>query len=253
VARADRLASVRRRPTPSGPALTAPVVVFAVLLAAFGVLTDDVVDHDEVLHVDGPLTGALQGLRTTWLTVLMRVVTTLGSGLVVIPLLLVVGLLARRIHRSWGPMWFLAFAAGGATLVSTVVKLLVARPRPHTGALVHALGYGFPSGHSTTATAGWLSAAVLLSSLTHRTARRVVIGTVAALVVALVGLSRVYLGVHAPTDVLGGWALGALWLAAVIAVGRLLSRRTYAPPQPRVDVRAPGEAGPRGEPAGPSG
>jgi membrane-associated phospholipid phosphatase len=237
----------RLRPSaPRGLTLTVLLILLAVLLAAFGVVTEDVVAGDELVQVDDPVSRFLIGRRTAWLTAVMRVATSLGSALVVIPLLLGVGLLAHRSRRSWRPLGFLALAVGGATLTSTVIKLLVARPRPAKGALVHALGYAFPSGHSTTAAAAWLSAAVVLASLTPRTALRVVIGTVAAVVVVLVGVSRVYLGVHAPTDVLGGWALGTLWLAGVLAVVRVVSHRTFTHSSRAPDGRAPSTTEPRG-------
>jgi undecaprenyl-diphosphatase len=217
-----------------GLVLTVQLALLVLLLSAFSVVTEDVVAGDELVQADGPIERFLIDRRTPALTVAMRVFTTLGSAFVVVPLLLAVGLLARRARGSWRPLGFLAVPVVGATLTSTVIKLLVARPRPVSGALVHALGYAFPSGHSTTGAVAWLSSAVVLGSLTRSTARRVVISAVAAVVVMLIGVSRVYLGVHAPTDVLGGWALGALWLAGTVIAGRLLVRRDpVAAPSPR--------------------
>jgi membrane-associated phospholipid phosphatase len=212
-----------------GLMLTVQLGLLVLLLTAFSVVTEDVVAGEELVQADGPIERFLIDRRTPALTVAMRVFTTLGSALVVVPLLFGVGLLARRALGSWRPLVFLAVTVGGATLTSTVIKLVVARPRPDAGALVQALGYAFPSGHSTTAAAAWLSSAVVLGSLTRSTARRVVLGVVAAVVVVLVGVSRVYLGVHAPTDVLAGWALGALWLAGTLIASRLLFRREDRP------------------------
>jgi undecaprenyl-diphosphatase len=111
-----------------------------------------------------------------------------------------------------------------------LIKLLVARPRPGAG-LVTALGYSFPSGHAAAAAAGWGAIAVVLMELTTRWSTRVVLATAGLLIALLVGVSRVYLGAHEPTDVLGGWALGAAWVAGLTAalhvydvpVGRLPS------------------------------
>ncbi|MCW2698852.1 MAG: phosphoesterase PA-phosphatase related protein [Blastococcus sp.] len=216
----------RFRPiTRPGLALTVLVGVLVLLLSTFSVVTEDVVAGDELVQADGPIERFLIDRRTAALTLAMRAFTTLGSVFVVVPLLLVVGLLARRARGSWRPLVFLTVIAAGATATSTVIKVVVARPRPETGALVHALGYAFPSGHSTSGAAAWLSSAVVLGSLTRSMVRRVVIGVVASVVVVLIGVSRVYLGVHAPTDVLAGWALGGLWLAATVLAGRLLVRR----------------------------
>jgi undecaprenyl-diphosphatase len=132
-------------------------------------------------------------------------------------------------------MAFLAVTWGGATLTSTVIKLLVARPRPTSGALVRALGYGFPSGHSTAAAAGWFAVAAVLGWLARSLTVQVSVLATALLVAVLVGVSRVYLGVHAPTDILAGWAVGGLWVTGVLTVTYLLTLReaTIRAPAPR--------------------
>jgi undecaprenyl-diphosphatase len=110
--------------------------------------------------------------------------------------------------------------------VSTLIKLIVARPRPPAFlALVDAAGYSFPSGHSTAAAAGWLSLALAFAARAPGRGRTVVLVGTAMVIAGLVGLSRVYLGVHQPTDVLGGWCLGALWVVAVLVAFRLLKSR----------------------------
>lgn len=197
----------------------------AVLVSTFGVVTEDVLDGGDLVRVDNPVSRYLIAHRSADLTPVMRGITDLGSALVVVPLILAVGLIARRARGSWRPLNFLCVVVVGATLTSTLIKVLVARPRPTSGALVRALGYAFPSGHSTAAAATWLTAAVVLGTLTRSIVLRVVLGGVAVLVVLLVGVSRIYLGVHAPTDVLGGWALGAAWLMGTLAVGRAAVRR----------------------------
>jgi len=218
-------------------ALTVYLGVLALLLATFSVVTEDVLDGGELVRVDDPVSRFLIGHRTPWLTPVMRVVTDLGSALVVVPLVLAVGVVARRTRGSWRPLAFVSLVVIGATLTSTLIKVLVARPRPTTGALVHALGYAFPSGHSTTSAAAWLSAAVVVGSLTRSALARTVLGVVAVLVVGLVGVSRIYLGVHAPTDVLGGWALGTAWLIGTLAVVRLARRRGPEPARPSPEPR----------------
>jgi undecaprenyl-diphosphatase len=219
----------RFRPgTPLGLALTLLLALLVLLVTATSTVVDDVVENDKLVGLDAPVEGTLFGWRTDGLTAVMRAITQLGSAYVVIPVLLAAGLLARRARGSWRPMAFLGATVGGASATSTVIKLLVARPRPTSGALVHALGYAFPSGHSTTGAATWFSLAVLGGSFLRSMAGRVLLGVLAVGVVVGIGISRIYLGVHAPTDVLGGWALGAAWVAGVLVLGRLRP----APPRP---------------------
>lgn len=220
---------------PQVPRIRLPWVVLGglvVVVSLFGVITEDVLDGGELVRVDNPVSRYLLEHRTAGLTAVMRLVTDLGSALAVVPLILVVGLLARRVRGTWRPFTFLGVVVVGATLTSTLIKIVVARPRPTTGALVRALGFAFPSGHSTAAAAAWLAAAVVLGTLTASRILRAVLAGVALAVVLLVGVSRIYLGVHAPTDVLGGWALGAAWLLGTLAVGRSFARRRAEPAAP---------------------
>nr|WP_246852362.1 phosphatase PAP2 family protein [Patulibacter sp. SYSU D01012] len=115
----------------------------------------------------------------------------------------------------------------GAALAG-VAKAIVERPRPPLA--LHEVverSSGFPSGHSTQSAAGWLALGLVVAAATGR---RWAVAACAAVVV-LVGLSRVVLGVHSPTDVLGGWALGTATAVAVTTLGRAaLARRPPAAP-----------------------
>ena len=168
---------------------------------------------------DGPMTRWFVERRTDGLTTMLRAVTTLGDRPVLVPLALVVGLTLGFRRRRWAPLAFLAIAQLGSIILYNAVKALVARPRPTIGPVVaSASGYGFPSAHATQAAAVWGALAVLaLRSLADRRARRAVTAAASVLVV-LIGVSRLYLGVHWATDVVGGWALGALWLSGVVAI-----------------------------------
>lgn len=230
-ARQLRFLTNRLRPDrPAGLALTVGLGVVALLAAALSEVTEDVVTGDELVRVDNPVSRYVIAHRQPWLTTSMGIITHLGSTAVLVPMLLAVGLAVRRHRRTWAPMVFLFVTWGGATLTSTVIKLLVARSRPASEALVQALGYAFPSGHSTAATAGWLAVAVVLAGLARSMTVRASVLAAALVIALLVGISRVYLGVHAPTDVLAGWALGGLWVTGALTLTHLLTSRSDDPP-----------------------
>ncbi len=147
-----------------------------------------------------------------------RVVTWLGSLWVLVPLGLVsCGLLVRAGLAADAVA--LALALLGAVVIYHVTKGLVARPRPPVEHLQKVSGFSFPSGHATQAGAFWLALALCARRIRRQAA--VPAAAAAAIVVTTVAFSRVYLGVHYPSDVVAGAALGAAWA--------LVTSRSQAP------------------------
>jgi undecaprenyl-diphosphatase len=135
----------------------------------------------------------------------------------------VAGLLwLQGLHRT---MVFLVVAVVGGMLVSTLFKLGFDRPRPdlvpHGAAVFTA---SFPSGHSMMAAVAYLTLAVLSARVQARRVIKVYLIVLAALLTVAIGVSRVYLGVHWPTDVVAGWCAGAAWALSCWLVARGLSR-----------------------------
>lgn len=145
------------------------------------------------------------------LTEVVRDVTALGSAVVVTTLsLLVVGFLALR--QRWGRVALIVATVGGAYLASDLLKTQFARTRPDVVphlADVHSAS--FPSGHSMVSSVVYLTLGALLAQACTRRREKVYLIAAAFLLTFLIGLSRVMLGVHYPTDVLAGWAAGTAW------------------------------------------
>lgn len=105
-------------------------------------------------------------------------------------------------------------AVGSGTLLSETLKLGFARPRPDLVAhLAEVQSASFPSGHAMISAIAYLTLGVLLTRAHRQRRTKIIIMSYAILLTLMIGLSRVYLGVHWPTDVLAGWALGAAWAA----------------------------------------
>ena len=151
----------------------------------------------------------------------MRDVTALG-GVTVLSLVTVVAALAFVFHRKLRHAAIFVVAVLVAQLGSEQLKNLYGRPRPELvphGAYVYSAS--FPSGHSMISTAVYLTLAALIASLEPRHATKILVFTVAILLMAAIGISRIYLAVHWPSDVLAGWCAGAaVALAAWIALPR---------------------------------
>jgi undecaprenyl-diphosphatase len=160
---------------------------------------------------------AIAGHRDATLTTIAGIVTYAGSFPLLAPLSIVF-LLLRRWKRPADDLALIVIAAGSAVLPS-VVKLIVARPRPTIEHLSQLSSLSFPSEHTTQAAAVYLTIAILLSKDLNRGWRDLLIGI--AVVIALgVAWSRVYLGVHYPTDVVAGLVLGWSWALLVFQWAR---------------------------------
>jgi undecaprenyl-diphosphatase len=146
-----------------------------------------------------------------WFEEMMRDFTGLGStGVLSVMVLAAIGFLTMTAKRH-AAATVLASVVGGV-LVGQTMKWAFARPRPDLvphGAEVYTAS--FPSGHSMMSAVVYLTLGALLARTQASPAVKAYILTVCVLLTALVGVSRVYLGVHWPTDVLAGWALGGLW------------------------------------------
>lgn len=162
-----------------------------------------------------------ESLGPAWLGQFFLDITRLG-GRAVLGLLgvLVAGFLA--IGRDWRGVAFLALAFIGATAMVAALKASIARARPDLVPHLDAVSsFSFPSGHATYSAVACLVFCILLFRVTPAAAARAYFAGAAAFVVALVGVSRVWLGVHYPSDVLAGWCLATAWVSACwLAVDR---------------------------------
>lgn len=155
----------------------------------------------------------------------VRDITALGSVMVLSLISSVVAgflLLTRRYHA----LLLLASALAGGSILNWTLKNYFNRARPeYVSQLHHVDSYSFPSGHSLLAAVVYLTLGALVARLVAKRRQKVYILSVAVLLTFLVGVSRVYLGVHYPSDVLAGWSVGLLWAILCWLVARYLQRR----------------------------
>jgi undecaprenyl-diphosphatase len=160
-----------------------------------------------------------------WLEEVGRDFTALG-GVAVLSLftLAVVGFLL--LVRKYGAMWLVLIAVVGGQILSTTLKYFIDRPRPDlVPHLAHVYTTSFPSGHSMMSAVVYLTLGSLLAQLVKTRVLKFYFLSVAMLLTFLVGVSRVYMGVHWPTDVLAGWTAGLVWAILCWLVARQLQRR----------------------------
>ena len=193
--------------------LAAGLAFSAFVIWAFFELADGVMEGDSRAFDRAVLLWIHQNVPD-WLDGPMRLVTALGNYYIVVPLLAFAVFVFHR--RGWRlSAVLLVVSTGGSIVLTTVLKGVFRRARPELfDSGYHASFYSFPSGHATVAVGFYGMLTVILAYHLRGLARWLVAAS-GLLVVLLIGFSRLYLGVHYPTDILAGYLSALLWLVCV--------------------------------------
>jgi undecaprenyl-diphosphatase len=163
-------------------------------------------------------------------------ITALG-GYTVLTLITVLTAGYLLASRKVGTAVYMLIAIAGGAALSDMLKYEVARPRPEIVAhLVDVHSTSFPSGHAMNSAITYLTLGTLLARAEGSRAVRIYLLAVAILLTLLIGASRVYLGVHWPSDVVAGWCVGASWASVCSMVMRVLERRRAIEPASDADI-----------------
>lgn len=215
--RHDRAPLAPMTTTAFGLRLAVGVVIAMAALWLFVEVADNVIDQDKLSSFDAQVLLLLSPWRTTLGLTIASVVSRFGTTIVMTVLAAAEMLALHR--RNWRAVtvgWVLVM--GGGKLVEAMLKHTFHRTRP-IGALQRLSdpSYSYPSGHAMGAMIGYGLLAYLVLRRVRRPAARAAVTTGAALIILAIGLSRLVLAVHYFTDVVGGYAAGAVWLALSLA------------------------------------
>ena len=220
--------------------LTVGLLTSLAALWLFGGITEDVIHHDPLTLFDLRTAGWFHSHATPLGYHIASTLSLVGSPVAMAALAVAIALLLAR-RRWWIILagWAAAFA--GAGVLDWALKIVIRRARP-TGAeaFLHGESFSFPSGHAMGSLVGFgMLAYVVLAywPATRRHVRTVVVA--AAVLILAIGLSRLYLGVHYFSDVVGGYAAGLVWLAACVSgVEVALRQRSLSPWQVEAEIVA---------------
>jgi len=212
------------------------IVATACLLFAFGLIAQNVAkgkssafDQGIILALRDPGNPSAP-IGPAWVQEAARDITSLGSIVVLTIITFAVSgylFLARKFSTAW----LMLVAVFGGIALNELLKLAFTRPRPDfVYQAVRVFTSSFPSGHAELSAITYLTIAALLTQSQSSFRIALYFTVLAALLTILIGVSRIYLGVHYPTDVLGGWCIGAAWAIACWTLMTRLQHRGQVEP-----------------------
>ena len=196
--------------------LIAALIIFWAPIVLFSTLAGEVMEKESI-YFDAVLLRWIHAFSTPFLDNLFLFFTSLGNTIFVatVAVIAIGYLLYKKQHAH---MFLLLFGVGGAALSNVVLKLMFQRDRPALwDQLITETSYSFPSGHAMVSGAF----IICLIVMTWRTRWRLPVLIAGGVVMGMIGLSRVYLGVHYPTDVAAGWLASSIWIMIVVRCLRL--------------------------------
>ena len=209
------MAKIKKYKTPQ---LIIAFILFWTPVIIFFRIAGEILER-EPIGIDTTILNWIHSQATPTLNSIFFDITTLGNIEFVVPFtILLVALLLYNKHRRHAMIVF--FGVGGAAAANLILKLLFERDRPtFWPSLITETGYSFPSGHAM------VTAALILCiiAILWKTKWRVVAIILGAIIILLVGFSRLYLGVHYPSDVIAGWSASAVWVAIVLLLTKAAS------------------------------
>ncbi|MDQ0497059.1 phosphatase PAP2 family protein [Paenibacillus brasilensis] len=174
------------------------------------------VSDKKIVQFDNVIISFVQGLESPALTTIMKFFTFIGSGIPVAVISIAIFFILYKILHHRRELILFIWVVTGSALLNGTLKLVFHRARPTLHRIVNANGFSFPSGHSMAAFSLYGVIAFLLwRHISTSTGRGILIVCSSAMIL-MIGVSRIYLGVHYPSDVLGGLLASGSWLAISI-------------------------------------
>lgn len=206
--------------------LVVGLVVSFICLGVFAKLAGEIFEREWVVSVDNVVANAFHANATPLATGFFLAITRFGLELLwIITILFGIYFIYKR---QWAYLLMLVITIGGGQLLNSSLKLFFSRPRPtFDDPIITALHYSFPSGHAMLSFITYGLLAYFLVIHTTSRPRKLLIITVAVLLIGLIGLSRIYLGVHYVSDIVAGYAAGGFWLSTCITALYYIQHRHH--------------------------
>lgn len=199
--------------------ISAGIIISLFTSSLFLKITDSVLEQEH-FNLDVKISTAIYQLRTPILTPLMNIFSLIGQdGIIVFSIIIpIIFYLKKRRHEA---VLFTIMIAMGIT-INLFLKSIIQRPRPALYPLADEHSFSFPSGHSMNSFIFFTTVAYFFYHFTHKKKLSLLAFVISGAIILCIGASRVYLGVHYPSDVLGGYLAGFLWMVSFIVIDKTL-------------------------------
>ena len=205
-----------------GIGLTVGVACFALSILSFAAIVDSLSEKGTLFHLDLKINAYVIRVANPGLTGFLGTITDLGSIYLVVMVAVIVGVILF-IRKNWWRLLSLFLAVGIGQAVLNILKVAFQRPRPKTEMFV--FSYSFPSGHVFSATVIYGFCIYLTFRFIKNAPVKWIVSTLLALLIFLIGFSRIYLGVHWLSDTLAGYVTGFAWLLFCIFFAKTVGDR----------------------------
>jgi len=197
--------------------IVAGLGISALMLTAFGTLAWETLFRNTMVLFDDSFVWLIRYFANPVLDKIMIIITDIGFGTSYMVIVVASFLLLTYLKR-WRELGALTICVAGGAVLSFLLKILFHRTRPDLFQVVKETSYSFPSGHALATMCFYGMVAFLIMRKTSSWRGRLTVMTLTVILSVLIGISRIYLGVHYPTDVIAGYAVGSMWLAFCISL-----------------------------------
>ena len=202
------------------------VILLIIFIGSFSLIAY-LVEMDKLVHFDHHIITYVQSFETEVLTNSMKFFSFIGATVPVIVISIVSAFFLYHVLHHRRELILFIIAMVGSTLLNLLLKYIFQRTRPEINQIVFEEGFSFPSGHSMAAFSLYgILTFLLWRHIKTRTGRGLLL-IVNSFMIIMIGLSRIYLGVHYPSDVIGAYAASGFWLFTVIWFYQWLQERRY--------------------------
>lgn len=201
-------------------AISLGLIIFATSFFIFWKMLETVLDR-KIFLFDNVISMFFYNLRNPILTLIMQLFTFLGmDGILLLSVFIAFFLYMKK--KKYEAVLF-TIMIGTGVILNTVLKMIAQRTRPTFEPLVIERTLSFPSGHSMNSFIFFMTLAYFYYHFTHKKKSSIVVFLASAVFILCIGGSRIYLGVHYPSDVLGGYIAGLIWVSFVLIIDRIIT------------------------------